>query len=123
MPALDRRLITAEDLFSLQLVSDPQISSGGERVVYVVKRTDLEENKYFSNLWVVDTASGKARAFTQGNQNDHTPRWSPDGRAIAQFARFLTARVDGKDSTVYLWDSRYARGPAGGWAAVTIRSK
>ena len=50
-------------------------------------------------------------------------RETPDGRAIAQFARFLTARVDGKDSTVYLWDSRYARGPAGGWAAVTIRSK
>jgi membrane-bound metal-dependent hydrolase YbcI (DUF457 family) len=50
-------------------------------------------------------------------------RETPEGRAIAQFARFLTARFDGEDSTVYLWDSRYARGPAGGWTAVTIRSK
>lgn len=50
-------------------------------------------------------------------------RDTPEGHAIAQFARFLTARVDAKDSTVYLWDSRYARGPGGGWAAVTIRPR
>jgi len=48
-------------------------------------------------------------------------RDTPDGHAIAQFARFLTARVDAKDSTVYLWDARYARGPTGGWAAAAIR--
>jgi membrane-bound metal-dependent hydrolase YbcI (DUF457 family) len=48
-------------------------------------------------------------------------RDTPQGHAIAQFARFLTARVDGKDSTVHLWDSRYARGASDGWAAVTIR--
>jgi hypothetical protein len=50
-------------------------------------------------------------------------RDTPEGHAIAQFARFLTARVDTKDSVVYLWDSRYARGggPTGGWAAVSIR--
>lgn len=46
---------------------------------------------------------------------------TPDGRAIAQFARFLTARVDTSGRAVYLWDSRYAAGSRGGWAAVEIR--
>jgi membrane-bound metal-dependent hydrolase YbcI (DUF457 family) len=45
---------------------------------------------------------------------------TPEGRAMAQFARFLTARVGPNDSTIDLWDSRYARGPNGGWAATRI---
>ena len=50
-------------------------------------------------------------------------RDTPEGHAIAQFARFLTARIEPTDSTVLLWDSRYARGATGGWAAVRIKTK
>jgi inner membrane protein len=50
-------------------------------------------------------------------------RETPQGHALAQFARFLTARADSTNGTVYLWDSRYARGPSGGWAAVAIKLK
>ncbi|HYX81159.1 MAG TPA: metal-dependent hydrolase [Gemmatimonadales bacterium] len=48
-------------------------------------------------------------------------RETADGRAIAQFARFLTARVEPSDSVVDVWDSRYARGPGDGWTVVRIR--
>ena len=53
----------------------------------------------------------------------HALRDTPEGFAIAQFARFLTARVEPTDSAVLLWDSRYARGATGGWAAVRIKMK
>lgn len=43
-----------------------------------------------------------------------------DGRAIAQFARFLAAEVD-TTGDVYLWDARYARGSRDGWAVVKVR--
>ena len=47
------------------------------------------------------------------------------GRAIAQFARFLAAAVDSSDGgkRVSLWDVRYhaAGSGAGGWAAVQVR--
>ena len=46
MPTPERRLITAEDLFRLRLVSDPQLSPDGEQVAFVVKRTDRERNRY-----------------------------------------------------------------------------
>ncbi|HTE17811.1 MAG TPA: S9 family peptidase, partial [Armatimonadota bacterium] len=83
MPPPDRRLITAEDLFRYRLVSDPQVSPDGERVVYVLQRTDREENKYFSNLWLVRADGSGNRAFTSGNHSDRNPRWAPDGSALA----------------------------------------
>jgi inner membrane protein len=48
---------------------------------------------------------------------------TPDGAAIAQFARFLTADVDssGTGTTVYLRDARYALAGRRGWAVVVVR--
>ena len=43
-----------------------------------------------------------------------------EGRAMAIFARFLTASVDSA-GTVFLRDARYARAATGGWAVVRIR--
>lgn len=50
-------------------------------------------------------------------------RETPDGRALAQFARFLTAEVDTTDDAVYLRDARYARAARSGWATVRVRMK
>jgi len=46
---------------------------------------------------------------------------TPEGRAMAQFARFLAAEVDTSSRTIYLWDARYARGARDGWAVIPIR--
>lgn len=47
-----------------------------------------------------------------------------EGRAMAQFARFLVAEVDssggGAEVTVYLRDARYARGGRGGWGVLPV---
>jgi len=46
-----------------------------------------------------------------------------EGRAMAQFARFLVAEVDssGDSVTVYLRDARFARGGRAGWGVVSVR--
>ena len=44
-----------------------------------------------------------------------------DGRAIAQFARFLAAEVDSSAATIYIRDARYARASRNGWGVVRIR--
>ncbi len=77
-----KRRITAEDLIHFRCVSDPQLSSDGLRVVYVVKRTLPDLKKYRSHLWITD-AEGRARAFTSGGADDSSPRWSPDGSQLA----------------------------------------
>src|SRR2546429_136155 len=50
-------------------------------------------------------------------------RDTPQGRAMAQFARFLTAEVDssGPGVVVYLRDARYARAAREGWGVVAVR--
>jgi dipeptidyl aminopeptidase/acylaminoacyl peptidase len=90
-----RRLIHAEDLFALRLVSDPQMSPDGTRIAFVLQRTDLEKNEYVSNLWLVAREGGEPRPFTTGDARDSAPRWSPDGRWLA----FLSDR----DETSQVW--------------------
>lgn len=46
---------------------------------------------------------------------------TPEGRAMAQFARFLAAEVDTSSGAVYLWDARFARASRDGWAVVKVR--
>lgn len=53
----------------------------------------------------------------------HTIQDTPDGRAIAQFARFLTAEVDTASNIIYLRDARYARVGRTGWGVTAIRMK
>jgi membrane-bound metal-dependent hydrolase YbcI (DUF457 family) len=52
----------------------------------------------------------------------HVLRETTAGRALGQFARFLTATVDSGPGgiIVTLRDARYARPPATGWAVVTV---
>jgi len=52
-------------------------------------------------------------------------RETREGRAMAQFARFLVAEVDSTDRaggvTVYLLDARYARSGRDTWAVLSVR--
>src|SRR6266702_3301913 len=50
-------------------------------------------------------------------------RETREGRAMAQFARFLVTDVDSSDGgmTVYLRDARYARVERAGWGVVSVR--
>jgi len=90
MSSPKKRLITAEDLYNLQQLSDVRMSPDGRHVMYRLQRVDKKTEKKYGNLWVVPTAGGEARQFTYGDQSDSSPHWSPDGRSIA----FLSNRAD-----------------------------
>ncbi len=93
-----RRRMEAEDLYRFKLLSEPQISPDGETAVFALHRVDRKTEKKHSNLWVIPTAGGRARPFTQGDQSDLRPRFSPDGRTVA----FLSNRDDERQPQVYL---------------------
>jgi dipeptidyl aminopeptidase/acylaminoacyl peptidase len=92
MPTSKKKLITAEDLYQFELISDVRISPHGEHIVYSVKRVDQENEKKYDNLWMVETHASEPVPwqFTVGDHNDTQPRWSPDGKQIA----FLSNRSD-----------------------------
>jgi dipeptidyl aminopeptidase/acylaminoacyl peptidase len=100
MPEANKRLITAEDLYQFNQISGMRISPDGQSVIYAVHRVDAKTEKKYSNLWIA-AADGKSppRQFTYGDQNDGSPRWSPDGQQIA----FLSNRGDKeKPAQIYL---------------------
>ncbi len=85
----EKRRMVSEDLWRLRFVGDPQVSSDGSRIAFVVTETDLEHDAYRSAIWVADTEDpDSAVQFTNpagGDQadRDRSPRWSPDGQKLA----------------------------------------
>lgn len=79
-----KRRITISDLDNIKLVADPNISPDGSQIAFVVTQPEIEANRYRSAIWIVDTAeSDSLFKFTSGASQDHSPRWSGDGRHLA----------------------------------------
>jgi dipeptidyl aminopeptidase/acylaminoacyl peptidase len=73
---------TVHDMLAMQRISEPRVSPDGKRVVFVVRTTDMEENKGRTSLWLVQADGGGPRRLTTAQANDDDPRWSPDGMTI-----------------------------------------
>ena len=87
------------DLFSLEYVSDPQISPDGSKIVYVRNFKDIMTDKNLSNLWIVNFDGSNNRPLTTGNQNDSYPRWSHKGDRII----FKSNKEDNKTKLYLMW--------------------
>ncbi len=70
---------TLENVFDLEYASDPQISPDGRQIVYVRNFMDIMDDRRRSNLWIINADGSRHRPLTSGNQNNFSPRWSPDG--------------------------------------------
>ncbi len=96
--SLAKRPWSAEDLYDLQQITSAQIAPTGSHIAYALQRVDRPTEKKYSNIWLVDTAEGKPRQFTYGNQSEGNIHWSPDGQTIA----FVSNRGDEKQAQIYL---------------------
>jgi len=76
-------ILTAQDLFSLQQATDPQVRPGGRQVVYVRASNDINADRARRSIWIVDVASGAQQPLATGTGNSMSPRWSPDGKRLA----------------------------------------
>ena len=77
--AAQKRPLQLTDMSSLQNVSDPQLSPDGATIAYVRSRSDYATDKQTSDVILAATAGGAPKATFAGS----SPRWSPDGRAVA----------------------------------------
>ncbi|RKX25984.1 MAG: hypothetical protein DRP45_04685 [Candidatus Zixiibacteriota bacterium] len=94
-----RKKITAEDLFRLRLATGLAMSPDERKIAYSVEWMDKKENKYFTNIHMLDIATSESRQFTHGNHSDGQPVWSHDGEQLA----FVSKRE--KKTGVYIMPS------------------
>jgi dipeptidyl aminopeptidase/acylaminoacyl peptidase len=78
-----KRLIEAEDICRLNVVTSAAISPDEKKIVYAVETTADDRRKYFSHIYMADIASGELRQYTFGEVSDRGLVWSPDGTMIA----------------------------------------
>ncbi len=78
---------SADDLPKILRIGDPQISPDGRTVAIVVSRANLKEDRYDTELEIVDIASHQLRAMTHDRLGITSPRWSPGGDRIAFIAQ------------------------------------
>lgn len=73
---------SVHDMLATERLSDPQVSPDGERVAFVVRRTDLEANRGRTDIWLLSIDGTGLRQLTSHPENDSNPQWSPDSRTI-----------------------------------------
>ncbi len=78
----DYRKFEAQDVFALEWAADPQVSPGGERIVYVRSAYDRRRDRARGALWMLDTRNGDHRPLIAAGHVS-APRWSPTGDRIA----------------------------------------
>jgi dipeptidyl aminopeptidase/acylaminoacyl peptidase len=97
-----RRLLTPDDLYRVEEVSDPQVSPDGLWVAYVLTLNDRESDEARSAIWMVSWDGSQRLALTAAADGTAKPRWSPDGRYLS----FLTTPAGAEKPQIMLQDRR-----------------
>lgn len=74
--------LQARDFFRMKSVGDVQFSPDTTRIAYTVTNNDGDGRPY-SQLWLMETASGKTSRVGDAKGRGSEPTWSPDGSRIA----------------------------------------
>jgi dipeptidyl aminopeptidase/acylaminoacyl peptidase len=80
------RAVAPSDFRLYAMLSEPSFSPDGRKVAVSVRRANIEDDSYDSDVYLVDARKGTSAPFTTGKK-DSDPKWSPDGRSILFLSR------------------------------------
>lgn len=86
------------EVIALSEVDDAAISPNGLAVAYRVERTDWEENRFDSEIWLARRGSPTVQLTRTEDGSSRDARWSPDGQWIG----FLADRGDDGAPQLYV---------------------
>ena len=75
-------LLTTEHYLDWERVSDAQIAPDGSRIVYTRQHVNRIEDKWDSELWILNADGSQNRFLTKGA----SPRWSSDVKRLLYLA-------------------------------------
>jgi len=73
---------SVDDMLAMDRISDPQISPAGDKIVFVLRKTDLENNKGVTDLRLVNANGTGLKPLTTHKASDVNPRWHPQGKSV-----------------------------------------
>lgn len=94
LPGQSRR-ITIDDVTKFVRLAGIDIAPDGKSLAVVASRPNYEDNRFDTELLLVDSSTGKSRPLTYDRRGIKSPRWSPRGGMLAFLAQ---ARGDGPAS-------------------------
>ncbi|MGQ9671502.1 MAG: S9 family peptidase [Candidatus Aminicenantales bacterium] len=92
------KLLGIETFMEMEAVGSPTISPEGKNIIFTRTWVDKINDRFNSNLWLIDVEGKRLRELTPGNWRDSAPTWSPDGKRIA----FISDR-DGTSQIHVMW--------------------
>jgi dipeptidyl aminopeptidase/acylaminoacyl peptidase len=81
------RRLTPDDMPKVVRILDPQIAPDGRTIAIVVGRANLKEDRWETELELVDVATKKLTVMTHDRLGVGWVRWSPSGDRIAYLAQ------------------------------------
>jgi dipeptidyl aminopeptidase/acylaminoacyl peptidase len=81
-----KRSFSADDVFELEWVRDPQIAPDGSHIVWVRTGYDRMSDRARGSLWITDVASGRSEPLITGTGSYRDASFSPDGSRLLYIA-------------------------------------
>ncbi|MCQ2111316.1 MAG: S9 family peptidase [Bacteroidaceae bacterium] len=94
---IENGVMTPQVLLAMGRLTDPQLSPDGEKILYGVSYTSIEENRSCRNLFICNVdGTGKVQ-LTQDGKSISNARWSLDGKSIyfIQGGQMWSAELNG----------------------------
>lgn len=89
-------IMTPEVLWSFGQLGNVALSPNGKTLVYTVSYANIEENRSYSDIYVIPTKGGSPIQITKTNYNESQVGWRPDGKKITFLAK--------NDDFTQLWE-------------------
>ena len=83
---LSSDVMTPEVLWAFGRIGSVRLSPDGTRAVYDVTYFNKEENRAYTDLYVMTLNDGKTTRLTDTDCNEAEPAWTPDGKHITYIA-------------------------------------
>jgi dipeptidyl aminopeptidase/acylaminoacyl peptidase len=98
----DSVFLTVDDVVGMESAGEFDFSANGKRMVWVKTTPDKSKNKRVRHLYLTEIAGNATIQLTRGDDDEHSPRFSPGGDRVA----FLSARGKNATQQIYVLDLR-----------------